>query len=84
VVVAVLAVIQVLLTKTRAAAAAVQFCKQQSIYLLQLMQLILVQAVRQAQHLSQAKTDLLQVLARFITRSGEVVEVTETETQLAA
>jgi hypothetical protein len=44
----------------------------------------LVPVVQQAQHQSQVKTDLSQVLARFITRLVEVVEVTETETQLAA
>ena len=71
-------------TKTRAAAAVVQFYKQQSICLPQPMQSTLALVAQQVQHLSQAKTDLLQVLARFITRLVEVVEVTETETQLAA
>jgi hypothetical protein len=80
----VLAVIQVQLTKTRVVVAVVQFCKQQSICLPQRMQLTLVPVVQQAQHQSQVKTDLSQVLARFITRLVEVVEVTETETQLAA
>jgi hypothetical protein len=56
--VAVLAVTQVRLTKTRAVAAAVQFCKQQFICQPQLMQLTLVQVVQRVQHPYRVKTDL--------------------------
>jgi hypothetical protein len=45
-------------TKTRAAAAVVQFYKQQFICLPQPMQLTLVLVVQQVQHLSRVKTDL--------------------------
>jgi hypothetical protein len=52
------AVTQVLLTKTRAVVAAVQFCKPQFICQPQLMQLTLVQVVQRVQHQSRVKTDL--------------------------
>jgi hypothetical protein len=82
--VAVLAVTQVLLTKTRVAAVEAQFYKQQSICLPQHMQLTLVLVVQQAQHPTKVKMDLLQVSELSIMLLVEVVAVMETETQLAA